>query len=221
MNFPDQTANTQLQERKALLDAVICAACLAVFAYVVTGSFPLKTIALLPLSIVAFVMYIRVKRKEVSIHLLYPFNFSSVLFRHIVLAVFMAIAGVFYYRGSLGMPVLPVFFRLFCLVAAGIGITEELMFRGFIQGRLSNLHPLKSIILAALAQAVYKASLFLSPGIYFQSDLLRFFIVSFLAFILLGLLRYTSKSILPAIITHAIFDVLVYAESQQAPWWVW
>jgi len=38
---------------------------------------------------------------------------------------------------------------------------------------------------------------------------------------LIGLLRYYSKSILPAIVVHAVFDLFVYAENTTAPWWVW
>ena len=52
-------------------------------------------------------------------------------------------------------------------------------------------------------------------------SILLFYTWTFGAFLLIGLLRYYAKSIVPAIIIHAIFDLLVYAENLQAPWWVW
>jgi membrane protease YdiL (CAAX protease family) len=133
----------------------------------------------------------------------------------------MGIAGAIYYRGSFGMPALPTTIKSFAFVAVGIGITEELVFRGFIQGRLSKLHPGFAIVFAALAHATYKACLFLSPAVTYHYSIVLFYTWSLAAFILMGLLRYYSKSIVPAIIVHAVFDYIVYAESTTAPWWVW
>jgi len=51
--------------------------------------------------------------------------------------------------------------------------------------------------------------------------------IEFLAFwtiiagIIIGTIKNMAKSLLPSLITHALFDILVYAENIAAPWWVW
>jgi membrane protease YdiL (CAAX protease family) len=74
---------------------------------------------------------------------------------------------------------------------------------------------------AALIHAGYKAGLFLSPSTMNITPVWLFFSWSFGAFLLIGLLRYFSNSIWPAILAHAVFDLLVYAENAEPPVWVW
>jgi hypothetical protein len=38
---------------------------------------------------------------------------------------------------------------------------------------------------------------------------------------MLGLMRHFSGSVLPAVTAHVLFDILVYGDWAQAPWWVW
>jgi membrane protease YdiL (CAAX protease family) len=44
---------------------------------------------------------------------------------------------------------------------------------------------------------------------------------TFIAGMVFGTIKYLSESLIPAIIAHALFDILVYAEFVNAPWWVW
>jgi membrane protease YdiL (CAAX protease family) len=39
--------------------------------------------------------------------------------------------------------------------------------------------------------------------------------------LLFGTVRHLSKSLLPSLTAHVLFDILVYAEFTTAPWWVW
>ena len=78
-----------------------------------------------------------------------------------------------------------------------------------------------AVLFAAFAHAFYKVCLFLSPAAPYQQDLTAFFFWSFAAYVALGLLRFYSKSMIPVIISHAVFDLIVYAEILEAPWWVW
>ena len=107
------------------------------------------------------------------------------------------------------------------VVAVSVAIIEELVFRGFIQGQISKLNIDFAMVFAAFAHASYKACLFLSPAAIPQQHLVSYFIWSFGAYVVLGFLKNYSKSIVPVIIAHVIFDLIVYAEVLQAPWWVW
>jgi len=214
----EQYIMSYLQTTKILADAVLCSLALAVFAFCVNFTFPIKIIAFIALAVAAFI--ISRNRGEFIIPSV-KYILNPVLLMSCIIGLQMGVAGAMYYRGSFGMPVLPAVIRGFVWVAIGIGITEELVFRGFIQGLLSKLHPGFAIVFAALAHATYKACLFISPAADYHYSIMLFYTWSFGAFILIGILRHYSKSILPAIIVHAVFDLLVYAESINAPWWVW
>ena len=213
---PEQSIIIQEQSKKILIDVIICSVGLAAFAYVVPYSFPLKAIAFIPLTITAFVI-----NRSTNWSLNTTNIFSLPMLAFCIIGFQMGIAGAMYYRGSFGMPVLPATIKIFTLLAVCIGIMEELVFRGFIQGQLNKLHPGFAIVFAALAHASYKACLFISPAATYHYSIALLYTWSFWAFILIGLLRYYSKSILPAIIVHAVFDYIVYAENAEAPWWVW
>ena len=221
MKHPEQAIIVQVHNQKALMDTAICSAGLAAFAYLIIYPLPLKAAAYIPLALSAFIISRNICRPLPSPVILFRDLVSPKMLLYNMIGVQMGIAGAMYYRGSYGMPVLPALINGFALVAVAIGIMEELVFRGFIQGRLSRLHPGFAILFTAFANATYKACLFLSPAAQQHQHLLLFYAWSFGVFILLGIVRHYSKSIVPAIIVHAIFDLLVYAENLQAPWWVW
>jgi membrane protease YdiL (CAAX protease family) len=211
----------RVQTQRALLDTMICSVAFAAFAFLVIYPFPLKAAAFIPLVAAAFIMSRNINWALVSRKLLFQNALTPGMLVYNLVGLQMGIAGAMYYRGSFGMPVIPEVFRSFTLVAVGIGITEELVFRGFIQGRLSKISPAFAIVFAAFAHASYKVFLFLSPAAQHLPSITLFFTLTFGALVLIGLLRYFSKSVLPAIMVHAVFDLLVYAENLQAPWWVW
>jgi len=204
---------------KIMTDAILCSGCIILFAYLVVFPFPTKAAAFIPLTIAASVISHRVSTD--SFYLLWQDIFSAKMLVYYIIGFLMGTAGAMYYRGSFGMPVLPATVRSFAGVAVCIGVMEELVFRGFIQGQVSKLHPGFAIVFAAFAHTTYKVFLFLSPAAPEYHSIGLFYTWTFGAFISIGLLRHYSKSIIPAIIVHAVFDLLVYAENLQAPWWVW
>jgi membrane protease YdiL (CAAX protease family) len=207
-----------VQTTRIISDTFLCSVALAVFAFFINFSFPANSIAFIALLFAAFIIS-RDMRNFTVPPLRYSFTAATIIY--CIIGFQMGVAGALYYRGSFGMPVLPSVIRNFVWVAICIGITEELVFRGFIQGMLSKLHPGFAIVLAALAHATYKACLFISPAADYHYSVMLFYTWSLGAFILIGVLRYYSKSILPAIIAHAVFELVVYAENLHAPWWVW
>ena len=210
-----------LEKQSEIRDVIICALSFMFFAFFVTASLPVKLLAFPSLIIVVAIISIE-KNRDVLTAIFATGNlFSLQKISWYLVGILMGIAGSLFYRGSIGMPVFPDKVSVFAFLAILVGITEELIFRGFIQGRLTNLNATFAIVFAALAHALYKAFLFISPWAQWHPGVLSFFLFSFGAFIVIGCLRQFSKSMLPPILVHAIFDLLVYAETVQAPWWVW
>lgn len=125
------------------------------------------------------------------------------------------------FRNSAGRPPLPVNLEWFLFPAAAIGATEELLFRGYVQGRLDSLGWPAAVLLAAGAHTGYKVALFVFPpeGLAIQYGTLAFW--TFATGAILGFTRHRSRSVLPAVAGHVLFDILVYGDWTEAPWWVW
>lgn len=192
---------------------------LCLFAWLVSWPAPVKWIAFLPLACAGIIIGPRLFQTDLLKSGLFRLDYIKSLYA--ITGLLMGIAGAMYYRGSFAMPLFPSIYKGFFLVAIAIGIMEELVFRGYIYGRLQNINPLLAITGAALIHAGYKAGLFLSPATMDITPVWLFFSWSFGAFLLIGLLRYFSNSIWPAILAHAVFDLLVYAENAAPPVWVW
>jgi membrane protease YdiL (CAAX protease family) len=125
------------------------------------------------------------------------------------------------FRWTEARALLPESLHLFLLVAASIGAAEELLFRGFIQGRLRPLGWPAAVFLAAAAHAGYKVALFVFPP---EEMVIRYGTLGLWTLgvgVVLGLMRHHSRSVIPPLAAHALFDILVYGDWSQAPWWVW
>ncbi|MBN2217294.1 MAG: CPBP family intramembrane metalloprotease [Pirellulales bacterium] len=130
------------------------------------------------------------------------------------------------YRRLLEMPGFPSSLHAFVVAAACIGLTEEFLWRGWIQGALAGLLGWPTaVLLAAASHAAYKTALFIFPPVG-QSP----FSIASLAFLAgctfvvgagLGFSRVRQGTIGPAIAFHVVFDILVYGSRATAPWWVW
>lgn len=115
-------------------------------------------------------------------------------------------------------PLVPSSVTLFLPVAACIGFSEEVAFRGFILGRLqSSLGWIPAILLSAIAHSAYKVALFINMPAIGPVYLGAFTLA---AGILLGYLRQLSRSIWPCVAFHVLFDILVYGDVS-TPWWIW
>jgi membrane protease YdiL (CAAX protease family) len=124
-------------------------------------------------------------------------------------------------RHTSGLPLLPVQVGQFVYVAVLIGIIEEIVFRGYVQGAAALLDSKFAVIFAALGHSGYKAFLFVNQEQSIDISLTHLFGVTFAVGILLGLSRYWSGSLWPAVIAHAFFDFWLYGDLDIAPWWVW
>jgi membrane protease YdiL (CAAX protease family) len=127
-----------------------------------------------------------------------------------------------YYRFSVGMTLFPgAALQPFALAACGIGAAEELLYRGWMQGRLRVLGRPAAVLISAAAHTAYKTALFALPPSPVGVDFLSLVAFTFTVGALVGLSRELSRSIYPAVAAHAAFDLMVYGAAAQAPWWVW
>jgi len=127
----------------------------------------------------------------------------------------------FFYRWYLETGFFPHTLRWFAFIAAGIGSMEELVFRGYVQGQLARRTGLFSVVFGSLSHTGYKCCLFLSPALATSVDIGFLATWTFCAGLFLGAIRHFSGSVWPAVVAHALFDILVYGENVNPPWWVW
>ncbi|HJX71339.1 MAG TPA: CPBP family intramembrane glutamic endopeptidase [Bacteroidales bacterium] len=125
------------------------------------------------------------------------------------------------YRNYLYAEMLPGQFTGFAAIAMAIGSCEELLFRGYLQSQIRKFDVLLSVMIATCAHTAYKLLLFLP----YQSEpdieitfILQWTLLGGLVFALLK--EFSQNSVYP-VISHALFDLLVYGDNLAAPWWVW
>jgi membrane protease YdiL (CAAX protease family) len=144
---------------------------------------------------------------------------NSLIFTFV--GIISGILVAMFYRWYLGIELFPRSLHSFVIVAAMIGGLEEILFRGFIQEQVKEINGLFSILFSSISHAGYKCFLFLSPMAASGIDVVNLGIWTFLFGIIFGTVKHYSKSIIPSLVAHILFDILVYAEFIQAPWWVW
>lgn len=109
----------------------------------------------------------------------------------------------------------------FVPVACLIGVTEELVYRGWTQGAARSLGWPAAVTIAAVAHAAYKTALFAWPPGPMTFDYMAIGLWTAAGGIVIGLLRQFSGSVVPSMLAHAAFDFVVYRAVAHAPWWVW
>lgn len=132
--------------------------------------------------------------------------------------------------------------RGFAFVAMAVGAAEEVVYRGYVQGRVGAALGLPharatatkatgrpgrwaataaAIALAAAAHAAYKAALFSSPPPGVAIDMAYLVVWTVAGGVAFGVPRSLAASAWPAVLAHVTFDLIVYGDAAQAPWWVW
>ena len=139
---------------------------------------------------------------------------------HAIAAVGLGAGLACYYRHRLGLALLPDHLTWFCLVAAGIGLCEEVAYRGFLQGRLRRHGVWLAVVGAAIAHAAYKCALFLGPSVEHRVDIAWLAGGTLVVGIAFGLMRQRWGSLLFPVLAHAVFDAVTYGDTHVWPWWV-
>lgn len=124
-------------------------------------------------------------------------------------------------RNKFGLSLLPSTLGILALISPIIGALEELVFRGYIQGHLFPLGRIFPLIFTATAHTGYKSLVILTLSSSLQFDLMFLIMWTFLGGIVFGILRELSGSVIPPVIAHVVFDVVLYGGLSVAPAWVW
>jgi membrane protease YdiL (CAAX protease family) len=204
-----------------LSQAVLCSLGLMVFSFFIHYKFPVRLLSFAALLISAFI----INRNLRSLSDLKKIIIENISFKIIltftIFGIALGIALAVVYRWHLDISLFPNSFHSFVIVAALIGCMEELVFRGFLQEYIRSINGPFSVLFSTISHTGYKCCLFLSPVVTTNIDVGFLALWTFIIGILFGTIRHLSKSLLPSLSAHALFDILVYAEFATAPWWVW
>jgi membrane protease YdiL (CAAX protease family) len=226
---------------RPLLEALLAAAGMVLFALFVHSGVPWRLVSDLGLAATALAMVLSLRRERTlacpervewgGLLGLVPFGRRAALLG--VLGAALGIGLGLLFRWQFGLHWFPGALGPFAPVAAAIGGVEELLYRGYLQGRLNRVNVVLGVIGAAAAHTAYKTALFLLPALSLSNgpalslsnapavDLIALAFWTFLGGLLFGALRQTARNVTPPLAAHAAFDLVVYGELARAPWWVW
>jgi membrane protease YdiL (CAAX protease family) len=124
-------------------------------------------------------------------------------------------------RQHFKLSLLPSALTLIAFIAPLTGAMEELVFRGYIQGKLNPVNRIFALVYAAIAHTAYKLLVIYSLGRPHEFDFLFLAQWTLLGGLAFGGLRLLSKSIYPPLLAHLVFDILLYGGLLLVPFWVW
>lgn len=206
---------------RPLADTGFAAAGMFLFALLAHRPMPFQLLSFCGLFLTALAVTYGLRTENSPAALLGVQRFSGRTLVFIALGILIGIALGLLYRWGYDLKLKPAGLGRFALVGALIGATEEVLYRGYIQGRLRRLGPFLAIALAALSHTAYKSALFVFPPFPIQIDFLLFAGATFVVGLIFGTMREHAGSVIPPLAAHASFDIMAYGEYARAPWWVW
>lgn len=214
--------NCTLEKRwLVLVETGLVAVGMCLFAVFIHCSIPFKLLSVCGLLLATVAILNGLRTEDSPAVVLGIHHFSPAVVVYTAIGFIIGAALGFLYRFDYGFDVHLASLGQFAAIAALIGATEELLYRGYIQGRMRNLGPLLAVTLASLFHTAYKSTLFILPPFPIHIDFTFFSACTFVVGLGLGALRQIGRSVLPPIAAHACFDIIVYGEFSLAPWWVW
>jgi membrane protease YdiL (CAAX protease family) len=201
--------------------AAVCSIALLWFSWFIHYDFPAILISVAALILSAFIFSRNILNFSDLRRKIGDFTTAKNYIPLCIGGILSGIVTALLYRWHLEISLVPGSLNYFVIIAALIGAMEELVFRGFIQEQVKYLNGPFSVLFSTLSHTGYKCCLFLSPMALYNVDVLNLAFWTFLFGLLFGSIKHITKSILPSLIAHAIFDIWVYSELVKAPWWVW
>lgn len=217
---------------RPLSEALLASAGMVLFALFIHNGLPWGILSDLGLAatMLALLLSFRSERSAAGLLALAPFGRRAALMAPSGAALGIGLGLLF--RWKFGLHWLPAGIGLFAPLAAAIGSAEELLYRGYIQGRLNRINGLLAVTGAAAAHTAYKTALFLLPALSLSNgpalsqskapvDLPVLAFWTFFGGLLFSASRQGARNVLPPLAAHVAFDIVVYGELSRAPWWVW
>jgi membrane protease YdiL (CAAX protease family) len=201
--------------------ALIVASGMCLFGLFAHCTLPLKALSISGLCLIFFALSNDLKKTPSLACLLGLDKLSKNVLTYTACGIIFGFALGIAYRFGYGIELWVSDIESFAPVAALIGATEEILYRGIIQGRLKGLGSLRAVILAAVFHTAYKCSLFALYSKPLEINVFFLAACTFVVGVLLGTLKERARSVAPPVAAHAFFDIMAYGEYSQAPWWVW
>jgi membrane protease YdiL (CAAX protease family) len=204
-----------------MLEPAIAAAAMCLFAAFAHSGWPLFALSVAGLVTAAAVLarFFRIESRPAAVLGLDRVSPRVGLHAGIGIALGIALGAI--YRAAYGHGLFPGRLTGFALTAALIGAAEELLYRGYAQGRARRFGAGGAVAFAALAHTAYKCALFVYPPQGYEVSLGPLAVWTLLGGAVFGILREISSSAVPPLAAHACFDLIAYGDRIQAPWWVW
>jgi membrane protease YdiL (CAAX protease family) len=204
-----------------LIEATFVLTGVCVFAWLIHGSVVQRVISLIALGFAAVVISRSASNIRSLLRYLNPSRFSNRTVVYSLAGLALGTTAALLYRYFSDVSLFPQTLTLIALIAPLIGITEELLFRGFLQGKLYSINVYASIVLTSFAHTLYKYLVLRSLPADIGVDFSFLVIATFIAGLVYGVLRELSRSIIPACVSHGVFDLVVYGGLSSWPVWVW
>jgi membrane protease YdiL (CAAX protease family) len=206
---------------RLLTEAILFSLALMVFSYFIHYEYPYRLISFLALLVPSYIIGINLKTVSDLKKFTGEIPSLKIVAIYTLFGLFSGVIVASLYRWSLNFRLLPTTMHYFVIIAALIGSFEELLFRGYIQDYVKSINGPFSILFSTISHTGYKCCLFLAPLAAADFDIGFLALATFITGFIFGTIRHLSKSIIPSLVAHAVFDILVYAEYIYAPWWVW
>lgn len=192
-----------------------------VFAGFSHRSFPLILLSFAGLIVSVLVIASEIRTLQDLFILFDWHNLSKKSIWYLPVCIIIGLVFGIIYRDYLHVSILPLRFTGFAVIAMAIGSSEEVLFRGYLQSRIRDHNAVLSVLTATCAHTAYKLLLFLPYRS--EPDISIIFILqwTFLGGLVFALLKECSQNSVYPVISHALFDLLVYGDNLVTPWWVW
>ncbi len=180
-----------------------------------------RVVSFMGLAITAVVISLSVRdiKSLLTVSGIIPLN-KKVVYYSLTGIIFGILLGLLY-NFIKADSLLPVTLTKFALIAPLIGITEELVFRGYVQTRSASAGVLASVLVAASGHTLYKYLVIKTVTVDINTYIPSLVILTFLTGMVFGLMREASRSVIPPALAHALFDIIVYGGASLAPVWIW
>jgi membrane protease YdiL (CAAX protease family) len=221
--MPQRTLSTSSRIRQnpgLIRDAFLALAGILLFAGFIHRTFPGMLLAIGGLLVTAAVIVFSTRSKS----LWEAFGISSLNQRTILISLAAIGLGILlgiWTRRRFELTLVPAGLTGVAVVAPLVGVVEELLFRGYLQGHLRPAGRTLAIVTASAMHTSYKLLVILSLAVPLQFDFFFLIFWTFIGGILFGILRETSNHVLPPLLAHAVFDIILYGALPVPPVWVW
>jgi len=205
----------------ALLSAILVIGGMCIFGIFIHADFWWRIISFSGLSLVAIVIGLSVRDIKTLLAVLGIIPFTRKVIYYCIAGIMFGMLLGLVYNLIKADSVLPLTLTRFALIAPLIGITEELVFRGFVQSRSASAGTVASIIITAAGHTLYKYLVITTVPFDLNTYIPSLVLLTFLAGVVFGMMREASGSIVPPALAHGLFDIIVYGGASLAPVWVW